>query len=199
MRVLLVIGVTIALRLLAYESRSEDLPPWRPRPFRKILNRKHRKGARKMGRSSCLDEVQQQKGHVVVAPARATEVAATLTVPGRLTVSEDQTWHVGAIASGRIERYPRGSAIPSAPARSSAAFTAMRYTRLGLVIEEAKTELQRSQSAEDYAQQRRAAHRGSSNSRPGRVRISSRRRQNCGMRRQLMRRRKANWRRNART
>ena len=31
------------------------------------------------------------------------DVAATLTVPGRLTVSEDQTWDVGAIASGRVD------------------------------------------------------------------------------------------------
>ena len=75
--------------------------------------------------------MEQQKGHVVVEPVRATDVAATLTVPGRLTFSEDQTWHVGAIASGRVDGSPRASAIPFTPARSSAVFTVTKCMRPG--------------------------------------------------------------------
>src|SRR6266567_3380903 len=50
-----------------------------------------------------LDETQQEKGHVVVESVRAREIGATVTIPGRLTFSEDLTWRVGAIASGRID------------------------------------------------------------------------------------------------
>ena len=50
-----------------------------------------------------LDAAEQQNGHIVVAPVGLEHVAATLAIPGRLTFNEDQTWHVGAIASGRIE------------------------------------------------------------------------------------------------
>jgi len=50
-----------------------------------------------------LDVEEQQKGHIVVASVGLGDVAATLTIPGRLTFNEDETWRVGAIASGRIE------------------------------------------------------------------------------------------------
>src|SRR5581483_9847622 len=50
-----------------------------------------------------LDEIEQQKGHVVVEPVHTKDVPVALTVPGRLTFSADRTWQVGAIATGRIE------------------------------------------------------------------------------------------------
>jgi hypothetical protein len=81
-----------------------------------------------------LDAAQQQNGHVTVAQARTTNVASTLSVPGHLTVSEDRTWHIGAIAGAGSRRSQRAWAIPSLPARSYAAFTAMKCTRPALVI-----------------------------------------------------------------
>lgn len=149
MRMLLFIGVTITLAaLVACESGNARGPsPAAPETVSK---------SPKDGSVIVLDDVQQQKGHVVVAPVRATEVANTLIVPGRLTVSEDQTWHVGAIASGRIQAISArvGDSVSTGQILGRIHSHEVHEARAG--YEEARTELQRSQSAEDYAQQRRA-------------------------------------------
>jgi cobalt-zinc-cadmium efflux system membrane fusion protein len=158
MRVLLVIGVTIALAALAAcESRNARNPsPAAPGTVSENPQSEDLQKGAKDGLVIVLDEVQQQKGHVVVAPVRATEVAATLVVPGRLTVSEDQTWHVGAIASGRIEAISArvGDSVSTGQILGRIHSHEVHEARAG--YEEARTELQRSRSAEDYAQQRRA-------------------------------------------
>jgi cobalt-zinc-cadmium efflux system membrane fusion protein len=102
-----------------------------------------------------LDATQQQNGHVVVAPVRVTGIAATLTIPGRMTISEDRTWHVGAIASGRIEATTArvGDAVNAGQILGRIHSHEVHEARAG--YQEATTELQRAESAELYAKQRR--------------------------------------------
>ena len=102
-----------------------------------------------------LDATQQQNGHVVVAPVRVTDIAATLTIPGSLTVSEDRTWHVGAIASGRIETVAArvGDAVNAGQILGRIHSHEVHEARAG--YQESTTELQRAESAELYAKQRR--------------------------------------------
>jgi multidrug efflux pump subunit AcrA (membrane-fusion protein) len=145
-----------------------------------------------------LDATQQQNGHVVVAPVRVTDIAATLTIPGRLTVSEDRTWHVGAIASGRIETTTVrvGDAVTAGQILGSIHSHEVHEARAG--YQEATTELQRAESAELYAKQRRDRTQRSSISRPERVRTSSRRRPTLRTRKRQFKRLEANLRRNVR-
>jgi len=101
-----------------------------------------------------LDPTQQRRGHFMVEPVRAKEVASTLTIPGRLTVSEDQTWHVGAIASGRIEGISAsvGDSVEASQILGRIHSHEVHEARAG--YQEAMTELQRSQTAERFAQER---------------------------------------------
>ncbi|MGA2716931.1 MAG: efflux RND transporter periplasmic adaptor subunit [Bryobacteraceae bacterium] len=158
MKGLLVIGVTVALAALAaYESRNARNPSAAaPATVSENPQSEAIQKGTKDALVIVLDEVQQQKGHVMVAPVRSMEVAATLTVPGRLTVSEDQTWHVGAIASGRIEAiFARvGDSVGAGEVLGRIHSHEVHEARAG--YEEAKTELQRSLAAEEYAKQRRS-------------------------------------------
>jgi cobalt-zinc-cadmium efflux system membrane fusion protein len=49
-----------------------------------------------------LDQTAQQKAHIAVAPVTSKEIAESVTALGQLTVNEDQTWRVGAVASGKV-------------------------------------------------------------------------------------------------
>jgi cobalt-zinc-cadmium efflux system membrane fusion protein len=102
-----------------------------------------------------LDAQQLQNAHVVVTSVRVTDIAATLTIPGSLTVSEDRTWHVGAIASGRIETTTArvGDAVTAGQILGRIHSHEVHEARAG--YQEATTELQRAESAKLYAKQRR--------------------------------------------
>ena len=102
-----------------------------------------------------LDAVEQQKGHIVVSSVGLEDLAATLTVPGRLTFNEDQTWHVGAIASGRIESiFARvGDTVTTDQILGRLHSHEVHEARAE--YQEAQTELKRARSAEGYAKQRR--------------------------------------------
>lgn len=102
-----------------------------------------------------LDQTQQQKGHVVVVAVRAKEVGASLSIPGRLTVNEDQTWHLGAIASGRIESITTrvGDSVQAGETLGLIHSHEVHEARAG--YEEALTEVQRAHAAAEYAKQRR--------------------------------------------
>jgi cobalt-zinc-cadmium efflux system membrane fusion protein len=50
-----------------------------------------------------VDETAQQKAHIAVASVAAKEISESVTAPGQLTISEDQTWRVGAVVSGKID------------------------------------------------------------------------------------------------
>jgi membrane fusion protein, heavy metal efflux system len=102
-----------------------------------------------------LDPIQQQRGHVVVERVRVRELAASLTFPGHLALNEDQTWHVGAIASGRIEAIAArvGDSVTAGQILGLLHSHEVHEARAG--YQEAATELQRANAAEAYAQQRR--------------------------------------------
>jgi cobalt-zinc-cadmium efflux system membrane fusion protein len=102
-----------------------------------------------------LDQTQQQKGHIAVEPAEAREVSASLTIPGRLTVSEDQTWHIGAIANGRIESISAhvGDFADAGQILGRIHSHEVHEARAG--YQQAVAELERARFAEEYAKQRR--------------------------------------------
>ena len=106
-----------------------------------------------------LDQEQQRK-HVVVEPVRAKDVAFSITIPGRLTVNEDQSFHVGAIASGRIENISArvGDSVNAGQILGRIHSHEVHEARAG--YQEAMVEQERAKSAEGYAKQRRdRAHR----------------------------------------
>jgi membrane fusion protein, heavy metal efflux system len=102
-----------------------------------------------------LDAAQQQNGHVTVAQVRATDVASTLTVPGSLTISEDRTWHIGAIAGGRIEAISArvGDSVTAGQVLGRIHSHEVHEARAG--YQEAVVELQRAESIELLARRRR--------------------------------------------
>ena len=102
-----------------------------------------------------LDDIQQQKGHVVMERVRTKEVADSLTIPGSLAVNEDQTWHVGAVASGKIENISArvGDFVTAGQVLGLLHSHEVHEARAG--YQEAFTELRRARAAETYAQQRR--------------------------------------------
>ncbi len=102
-----------------------------------------------------LDATAQEKGHIVVAPVGLEDVAATLTIPGHITFNEDQTWHVGAIASGRIENISArvGDTVSANQILGRLHSHEVHEARAG--YQQAKTELERARSEEGYAKQRR--------------------------------------------
>jgi membrane fusion protein, heavy metal efflux system len=102
-----------------------------------------------------LDQAQQQAAHIQLEPIRAREVAESLSIPGRLTVNEDQTWHVGAIASGRIEAIFARVGDPVTNGQTLGWIHSHEVHEARAGYQEAMTELQRAQAAEEYAQHRR--------------------------------------------
>jgi membrane fusion protein, heavy metal efflux system len=112
------------------------------------------KGA-KEGTIIVLDKTQLQKGHVMVEPVRSEEIVSTLTIPGRLTFSEDQTWHIGAIANGRIENISArvGDSVKANQVLGRLHSHEVHEARAG--YQQAQTELERARSAQGYAKQRR--------------------------------------------
>jgi cobalt-zinc-cadmium efflux system membrane fusion protein len=102
-----------------------------------------------------LDQGQQQNAHMVVEPVRAKAVSFSITIPGRLTLSEDQTFHVGAIASGRIQNISArvGDSVNTGQILGRIHSHEVHEARAG--YEEAMEEQQRAKSAEGYAKQRR--------------------------------------------
>lgn len=102
-----------------------------------------------------LDKTQLQKGHVIVESVRTQEIVSTLTIPGRLTFCEDQTWHVGAIANGKIENISArvGDSVKANQILGRLHSHEVHEARAG--YQQAQTELERARSAQGYAKQRR--------------------------------------------
>jgi multidrug efflux pump subunit AcrA (membrane-fusion protein) len=105
--------------------------------------------------SIVLDRTEQQKGHVVVEVVHTKDVPVALTVPGRLTFSEDRTWRVGAIATGRIEdlRVAMGDSVRADQLLGHIHSHEVHEARAG--YEQAMVELDRARSTEAYAKDRR--------------------------------------------
>jgi cobalt-zinc-cadmium efflux system membrane fusion protein len=105
--------------------------------------------------SIVLDRTEQQKGHVVVEVVHTKDVPVALTVQGRLTFSEDRTWRVGAIATGRIEdlRVVMGDSVRADQLLGHIHSHEVHEARAG--YEQAMVELDRARSTEAYAKERR--------------------------------------------
>ena len=102
-----------------------------------------------------LDQTEQQKAHIVVESILARDAAITLSIPGRLVIDEDQTWHVGAIAGGRVEEISArlGDSVRAGQILGRVHSHDVHEARAG--YQQATTELERARSAEVYTKQRR--------------------------------------------
>jgi cobalt-zinc-cadmium efflux system membrane fusion protein len=111
--------------------------------------------SRRTSGSIVLDQTEQQKGHVVVETVHTKDVPVALTVPGRLIFSEDRTWRVGAIATGRIEdlRVAMGDSVRADQLLGHIHSHEVHEARAG--YEQAMVELDRARSTEAYANERR--------------------------------------------
>ena len=101
-----------------------------------------------------VDQTEQAKAHVVVETVRLRTVAGSFDIPGSLTVNEDQTWHVGAIAGGRVEELTArlGDTVRAGQILGRIHSHDVHEARAG--FQQATIELDRARSAANYAQQR---------------------------------------------
>ena len=102
-----------------------------------------------------LDQTGQQKGHIVVAAVTVKEIAESVTAPGQLTVSEDQTWRVGAVVGGKVDDLTAkiGDFVRTGQIIGHIHSHDMHETRAA--YQQASTELERARAAEAYSRQRR--------------------------------------------
>ncbi|MCU1339362.1 MAG: family efflux transporter, subunit [Bryobacterales bacterium] len=151
MRVLLIIAVSLAFWSCQSKSTSASA---RDTPAGDAPVESSQKGERDAP-AIVLDATEQQKGHIVVESVGLKDLATTLTVPGRLTINEDKTWRVGAIASGRVNEVSAhlGDAVRPGQILGRIHSHDVHEVRAG--YEQAQTELERAGSAQDYAKQRR--------------------------------------------
>ena len=156
MRMLSVMAVSIVVSVMALcscESRNPQAAAPENAPAG-LPSDASQKGARE-GTVIVLDKTQLQNGHVIVEPVQTEEIVSTLTIPGRLTFSEDQTWHIGAIANGRIENISArvGDSVKANQVLGRLHSHEVHEARAG--YQQAQTELERARSAQGYAKQRR--------------------------------------------
>ena len=100
MRLLLVMFAAMALVVMPVEERIRQ-PRRKSRP--EIPSSTPHRRIGETPASSCWTRRSSRRGTLLWNRSGPRDAAATLTVPGRLTISEDQTWHVGAIAGGRVD------------------------------------------------------------------------------------------------
>jgi multidrug efflux pump subunit AcrA (membrane-fusion protein) len=152
MRVLLVVSTSMVLWSCQSKNTSAASAPGAPSENQQSAASQESK---RDGGVIVLDQTEQQKGHVVAELVRIKEVAETLVVSGRLTVSDDQTWHVGAIAGGRVDELSArlGDFARVGQILGRIHSHDVHEARAG--YQQALTELERTRSAEGYAAQRR--------------------------------------------
>lgn len=102
-----------------------------------------------------LDQTAQQKGHIVVATVLPKEIAESVTAPGQLTVSEDQTWRVGAVVDGKVDDLTAkvGDFIKAGQIIGRIHSHDVHEARAA--YQQASTEMERARAAEAYSRQRR--------------------------------------------
>ena len=102
-----------------------------------------------------LDQTAQQRAHIAVASIMAKEIAESVTAPGQLTVSEDLTWRVGAVVSGKVDNLTAkvGDSIGAGQILGRIHSHDVHEARAA--YQQASTELDRSQAAEAYSRQLR--------------------------------------------
>ena len=102
-----------------------------------------------------LDQTGQQKSHIIVATVTAKEIAESVTAPGQLTVSEDQTWRVGAVVGGKVDELTAkvGDFVTAGQIIGRIHSHDVHEARAS--YQQASTELERARAAEAYSRQRR--------------------------------------------
>ena len=102
-----------------------------------------------------LDQTAQQKGHIVVAAVTAKDIAGSVTAPGHLIVSEEQTWRIGAVVSGKVNDLTAkvGDFVKAGQIIGHIHSHDIHEARAA--YQQASTELERARAAEAYARQRR--------------------------------------------
>ena len=143
MKLLLIVAVSIALCACGQKTT--------PAPSEAAQKPKEKENAGTI----TLDQTAQQKGHIAVAVVTAKEIAESVTAPGQLTVSEDQTWRVGAVVSGKVDDLTArvGDFIRAGQVIGHIHSHDMHEARAA--YQQASTELERARAAEAYSRQRR--------------------------------------------
>ena len=98
-----------------------------------------------------VDGEAQRKAGIVIEEVQMRSVAETITVPGHLTVNEDRTWRVGAIADGKIDDLPAkvGDSVKAGQILARIHSHDVHEARAGYA--QAAVELTRSRAAHAYA------------------------------------------------
>ena len=102
-----------------------------------------------------LDQEAQQKGHIAVESLHTKDVAESTTAPGQLTVNEDRTWHVGAIATGKIEDLTARVGDPVRAGQILGRIHSHDVHEARAGYQQASVELRRAQAAEVYSKRLR--------------------------------------------
>ena len=88
-------------------------------------------------------------------PSRRRRFPKASTAPGQLTVNEDQTWRIGAIASGKIEDLTVRVGDTVRPGQVLGRIHSHEVHETRAAYEQASTELERARAAEAYSRRLR--------------------------------------------
>jgi membrane fusion protein, heavy metal efflux system len=102
-----------------------------------------------------LDQTAQKKAHLMVATVQEKDVAQSLTAPGQLSVNEDRTWHVGAVASGKIDQLTARIGDSVRAGQVLGRIHSHDANEARAAYQQASTELERARAAESYARRLR--------------------------------------------
>jgi len=102
-----------------------------------------------------IDHDAQQKAHIAVVTVEAKDVTQDLTAAGKLTVNEDQTWRIGAIASGKIEDLTARVGDSVRAGQVVGRIHSHEVHEIRAAYQQASVELERARSAEAYAKRLR--------------------------------------------
>ena len=98
-----------------------------------------------------IDAAGQKKGGIVVEQVQLRKVGQAITAPGQLTVNENRTWRVGAIADGKIEELLAnvGDSVRAGQVLARIHSHDVHEARAG--YKQASVELERARAAQAYA------------------------------------------------
>ena len=102
-----------------------------------------------------LDQTAQEKGQIVVVIAAVKDVPESITAPGQLIVSEDQTWRVGAVVSGKVDDLTANVGDSVRVGQILGRIHSHDVHEARAAFKQASTELERARAAEVYSRQRR--------------------------------------------
>jgi cobalt-zinc-cadmium efflux system membrane fusion protein len=99
-----------------------------------------------------LDRLAQEKGRIEVETIQLRQVDQSITAPGQLTVNEDRTWRVGAVASGKVDELLARVGDSVREGQPLARIHSHDVHDVRAAYQEASVELERARAAERYAQ-----------------------------------------------